>query len=247
MDGGEESRDSEGATVANPDQPYIDWILAAFARPGTPEKPRKTQVGLAKALGVGQAQISRMINGKRRLKHWEISKAAEYLEELPPLVQVSTASPLAAESLTVKYAPVRGECAGGRWMEYEVGDDTYETIPIVPTRFSALEQFAFRVRGNSMDKAKILDGDYVICVPYFDARAGLTHGDTVVVERRRGGLYERTCKRLELRPDGVVALISQSSDPHNAEPLLQLRVNGHADDGVEIEVTGLVIGRYAPI
>lgn len=249
----EESRDDEGATVANPDQPYIDWIAAALARPAAPNRPKKTQTGLGKALGIGQAQISRLLQGKRRLKHWEIIKVADYLQEPPPdiyrSVDANQSQPnlLAREPLTVNYAAVRGECAGGRWLEYEVGDDTYETVPLVPTKFVRLEQFAYRIRGNSMDKAKILDGDYVICVPYFDARASLTDGDIVVVERRRAGLYERTCKRLELRPEGVAALISQSSDPKNAEPLLEVRLDGRADDGVEIEVTGLVIGRYSSI
>lgn len=131
-------------------------------------------------------------------------------------------------------------------MEYEIGDPAFESVPVVPTRFPALDQFAFRVSGASMDKAKILDGDYVVCVPYFMARTVLTDGDIVVVERRRGGLYERTCKQLEAQPGGAIALCSRSTDPRFAEPLL---VSGdlHQDDGVEVEVVGLVVGKYSPL
>lgn len=251
---GEESRDDEGATVTNPDQPYIEWILAALARPSADGRRKKTQLGLSRALGIDHAQVSRMLRGKRRLKHWEIAKVAEYLEEPAPDIRGAPAfhkkketGSLAYVTVTVSNVPVRGECAGGRWLEYELGDNDFETVPVVPTKYPQLEQFAFRVRGNSMDRAKIIDGDYVVCVPYFEARANLTHGDIVVVERRRGGLYERTCKRLEVRPDGSTALVSQSNDPKSADPLLELQANSHADDGVEIEVVGLVIGRYSPL
>ncbi|MDP2354599.1 MAG: S24 family peptidase [Beijerinckiaceae bacterium] len=238
--------------MANPDQPYIDWIKAALARKVSPDGRRLTQTGISKAIGIDHAQVSRMLDGKRRLKHWEIAKIAAYLgEPVPNLVGAPQAAsetghlPLAENRSKVISVPVRGECAGGRWMEYDLGDSTYDDVPVVPTRFGGLEQFAYRVHGASMDKVKILDGDYVVCVPYFDARARLTDGDVVVVERRRGGLYERTCKSLELRAGGIAALVSQSNDPRHADPLLELPLNGEFDEGLEIEVVGLVVGRYS--
>jgi SOS-response transcriptional repressor LexA len=243
-----DSPPDRGDALANPDEPYIAWIRSGLKRRG-PGGARLTQIGMAKFLGVDHAVVTRLLQGKRRLKHWEIQKIAEYLGSPPPPVASflsNSVESVAKDSPPLKYVSVRGECAGGRWMEYEVGDPTYETVPVVPTKFTALEQFAFRVRGGSMDRAKILDGDYVICVPYFMARAALTDGDVVVVERRRGGLYERTCKVVELRPGEGVALASRSSDPRHADPLLI--VNGESqDDGTEIEVVGLVIGRYSPI
>jgi SOS-response transcriptional repressor LexA len=246
-----DSAPDKGEPVANPDEPYIAWIRSGLKRRG-PKGERLTQIGMARALGVDHAVVTRLLKGERRLKHWEISKIAAYLGLSPPNIlgadepaQNETAQ-LASAPVPLNYVSVRGECAGGRWMEYEVGDPTYETVPVVPTKFSTLEQFAFRVRGGSMDKAKILDGDYVICVPYFMARAALTNGDIVVVERRRAGLYERTCKVVEVRPGAGVALASRSSDPRHADPLLIVNGDSHEDE-TEVEVVGLVIGRYSPI
>lgn len=247
--GPHDSLEQPSSTVANPDQPYIDWIRAALARKVSRDGRKLTQLGIAEAIGATHPVVTRLLKGERRLKHWEIPKIAAYLGEPPPdIVRNRTdPEPLANLTETVKHVAVRGECAGGRWLEYEIGDDTYEAVPTVPTKYTSLEQFAFRVRGNSMDRSKILDGDYVICVTYFDARMAITDGDIVVVERRRAGLYERTCKIVRRRPDGQIALESNSHDPRLAEPLLEVRPNGEADDGVEIEIVGLVVGRYSPL
>jgi SOS-response transcriptional repressor LexA len=183
----------------------------------------------------------------------EIKKAARYLGSPPPddanMAQVSTAqkklSSFVEPETSVRYVGVRGETAGGRWVEYELGDAIYPDIPVVPGPYSSLEQVAYRVRGNSMDKARILDGDFVICVPYFDARTAMTDGDIVVVERRRAGLYERTCKVLEVRP-GHASLVPYSTDPRHEGPLF-ITGGPQEDDGTEIEIVGLVIGKYAPI
>lgn len=242
------NEDLDGAIVANPDQPYIDWIVAALESKRGPDGKRLTRRGLSKVLGVSEPVVTRLLAGDRRLMHYEIPKIAQYLGEPPPQITSGTNSPpatLAPTQFIVKHVPVRGETAGGLWVEYIVGDDTYEHVPVVPTKYADLEQFAYRVRGNSMDKAKILDGDYVVCVPYFMARSQLQDGDIVVVERRRAGLYERTCKCLEVKPNGASALVSRSNDPRHAEPLFTVG-DGQADD-IEIEIVGLVVGRYSPL
>lgn len=247
--GGDNSPETGDIGVAHPDQVYIDWLLAALDDAG--QKARgKNKSGLADALGINPSAITRLLHGQRRIRPDEIQKAARYFGlAIPDLGQKSTDGAEKTLYQTVKtqlrLAPVLGEAAAGRWMEYEVGDLEGATVPYVPTRFVELEQTAYKIVGDSMNLAKILDGDYVICVPYFMARASLSDGDIVIVERRRAGLYERTCKQLETRP-AEVALCSRSTNPKFSDPII-VPFDHHSDDGVEVEVVGLVVGRYSPI
>lgn len=94
-----------------------------------------------------------------------------------------------------------------------------------------------------MDKLRIYDGDYVVCVPYFDARRYPTQDDVVVVERRRGPTIERTVKQLALTAEGC-ELWPRSHDPRFQTPLAVNRQGeGAESDGTTIEITGLVIFR----
>ena len=109
-------------------------------------------------------------------------------------------------------------------------------------RDAALEQRAYRVVGTSMNKARLFDGDYVITVPYFMARAGVAHKDLVVVERRRSGAVERTVKEVEIAGKSCL-LCPRSDDPRFQDPF---PCEGPHADGTEIEIIGLVIGSFTP-
>lgn len=109
-----------------------------------------------------------------------------------------------------------------------------------------VEQFAFKVVGSCMDKLRIADGDFVVCVPFWVARTMPADGDVVVVERRRGHLTERTCKQVKTTADGV-DLWPRSTDPRFNAPISLKRDLSPTEPGTEVEIVGLVIGRYAPI
>lgn len=143
--------------------------------------------------------------------------------------------------------PVRGNTACGVWAENgRFFDQEYPPIPAVPTKHKSVEQFAFRVIGMCMDKLRILDGDFVVCVPYWIARAGATDGDVVVIERKRGHVTERTCKQIAVNGNRL-ELWPRSSDPQ-FQPVIMPNQNDPLDEtGAEIEIVGLVIGRYAAI
>jgi SOS-response transcriptional repressor LexA len=154
----------------------------------------------------------------------------------------------AAEPARVIAAPVRGIAEASTWREYEDFDyDTIDPVPTLPGKWAHLEQFAYKVSGPSMDKAGILDGTFVVCVPYFQARAGTSDGDVVVVERRRGPAVERTVKRLKI-VGGQFELWPESTHPRWQSPIV-VTPNGamHEGDGTTVEIVGLVIGRYAPM
>lgn len=150
-----------------------------------------------------------------------------------------------------KSAHVVGETAAGRWLEAEIWDESkYEPVPFVPTRYSNLEQRAYRVIGPSMDERGIHDGMFVITVQYWEVRTQPQDGDIVIVERRRdGGLVERTVKEIVIRPDRI-ELTPRSTDERYKEPFViprDARGAHKLSEHLEIEIICLVIGCYSPI
>lgn len=147
----------------------------------------------------------------------------------------------------VRLIPVRGTVAAGLWFEHDdLSDGTFDPVPIIPTRFSTAEQFAFKVSGPSMDLRRIFSGDYIVCVPYWVVRARPKSGDIVVVERREGQRTERTCKEVQVVPSGI-ELWPRSSDKRFQEAIaIRQDKDSRATGGMQIEIIGLVIGVYSP-
>lgn len=148
----------------------------------------------------------------------------------------------------VQVVAVRGKIQAGVWHEFEDFDGAgLQPVPTVPGRWYAYEQFAFQVAGDSVNKLRIFDGDFVICAHYWQARGAMTDGDIVAVERRRGPSVERTVKRLKVISETSFELWPESTNPRHQEPI-RVEQNGpaHEEDGTTVEIVGLVIGRWAP-
>ena len=60
------------------DEIIISWIREGLRRPG------KTQAGLAAALGIDRAQVTRLLQGRRELKQREVRTVEDYLEAEAP-------------------------------------------------------------------------------------------------------------------------------------------------------------------
>lgn len=228
---------------------YADWIRRGLARPG------KTRSGLAKAAGVHVSQVTHWLAGRRHIKAHQLERIARYLELAPPAAYAETHInnlPLSNNAYidpghaSVTYVPIVGETAAGIWREEDVTPQLTDapTIPVIPLDYPVSQQFAYRVIGNSMNKRRIWDGDYVVCVPYFEKRAELTEGDLVVVQRRDGHLVERTLKIIHVTPTGYELQPSSTEPGHKT---ITIPRNFEPEDGVEIEVVGFAVGRYAPL
>lgn len=152
-----------------------------------------------------------------------------------------------AEQKTVKSVDVRGITKAGSWVEiedFENEDFLGAKIPSVPGEWEHLDQFAYKVSGSSMDADRIFDGDYVICVNYFDARGRLHDGDCVVVERYKNSAVERSVKIVELH--GKEAHFCPRSTNPAFKPIVVKRESINAEDcPVEVRVVALVIGVFA--
>lgn len=213
---------------------------------------------LAKKVGCTPAEIW-------RLTKWPDPKgrrmSAKWAERLAPELGVNPGdllfSDLEAQIQELGWHPdkepktrlikVRGEAAAGRWLERDdIYDDETPMISSVVGQFPGLLQFAYKVSGNSMNQKRICGGDYVICVPYYDARPSIQRGDIVVIERSNGQMTERTIKEIQIG-DQCWELWPRSNDPNYQKPLKMPFDDGTADDGTSVEIVGLVIGVFTPL
>lgn len=96
-----------------------------------------------------------------------------------------------------------------------------------------------------MELERILDGDYVICVPYFEARTGYVDGDRVVIERTRGDLTERSVRQIEVRGNHL-RFCTRSVGPSLKPATAEARESLVEEDGTQIKVCGLIVGRWSP-
>jgi len=209
----------------------------------------KTQVGLAAALGLPHTRINEMIKGKRELQTREISTFAKFLEMSEQGV-ISAFSGSDTDNFTLnvgppvrldKSAPVKGEVAAGVWLEHEfMDDDKYPPVAASTNpRYSDIEQYALRVKGDSMDKY-VKDGDHVICIDFAATGEAVPEDNKVVVVRReRAGTIEHSLKRVRRLGNGDYELWPESNNPLFQKPLDM----AHNDAGTTVIITGLVIGR----
>lgn len=150
------------------------------------------------------------------------------------------------DAVAVKRVPVVGQIAASTWIKpKEFPNMEQAPVAVISGLFDGLEQFAYRVTDSSVDIERIFEGDYVICVRYFDARVAFTDGDIVVVKKWRGDVVEVTCKKLILTKDGI-DLIQRSTDPEFTQTVHVKAGANVADDGEPLEIAGLVIGTFTP-
>lgn len=206
------------------------------------EKHGWNQHELAKALEVTQPSVSRWLSGA--------DPRGETREKIRELLRedYSTVTSTAGEKTTTRGISVKGQAAAGLWFdEGAVDESVYGEIPIAIARYATIEQSAYRVMGDSMDKLGFLDGSFVITVDYWKVRAAIQDGDTVVVEQRDGGRIERTVKVVAITPDSY-RLEARSNNPKWAGSAIVIpRVNADMADDRSTEIVGLVIGNYRPV
>ena len=232
------------------------WLKEALAFSGLSgaELARRMTARLGRSIDRAAVQKMQLDAKPRRIKADEMIAISEITGFAPPSThQVESElddlyAPNGANSLirqsAVAQVHIRGSVQAGTWNEFDEYQDTdMETVPTVMGKWAGYEQFAYKITGPSMNQARIFDGDFVVCVPYFLAAKGHKTGDLVVVERRRGGLVERTVKQVDFS-NGDCKLWPRSDDPRFQLPI---PCKGPEPDGTEIEIIGLVIWVCRPL
>ncbi|WP_163006083.1 LexA family protein [Methylobacterium brachiatum] len=158
--------------------------------------------------------------------------------------QPSTAEHIKNE---VRLAPVVGTAAAGIWFSFDAPPQVEpEPVPYVPCRYPDLAQTAYKVVGSSMNRRNVHDGDFVVTVPYWEARMAPVAGDIAVIERSRdGGLVELTIKEIEVTRESV-RLVPRSTEPEYQDVVTIPRtMRPEMYEGITI--VGLVVGKFSTI
>ncbi len=112
----------------------LGWILIGLKTPG------KTRAGIARALGLKPPQITRLLQGTRRLKADEVQKIATYLGVDPPKTipvtkMFNDEKPLTADQKTAKIKQNAAELIGlygqGPATEQQIGWLAFEIQQLV--------------------------------------------------------------------------------------------------------------------
>lgn len=209
----------------------IEWIRAGL------EKPGKSRVGLAKALGRSPSVVTHLLDGRRALKVREIVTIANYLECFPPLDE----GQLRDSTPTLRYLAVTGEVAGGVWSEPQLEFERIETRVPVDPQWPAEGMYLLRVRGTSINR-RAQDGDFVVCLDVFAAPRKFRIGDWVIAERQRNGLVETTVKRVGTQ-DGALVLFPDSTDPRFQDAIY---LTDGDEENAEVQVRAFVLQFLKP-
>lgn len=120
----------------------VGWIRDGLKKPG------KTQKGLADALHLDPAAISRLLDGNRQLKASEIEPARAYLDA-PPNAGRHRQESRGAESNNVSLKVMgMAECGPDGWSLWN--GDVIETIPRPANLASVPNAYAVYISGDSM-------------------------------------------------------------------------------------------------
>ena len=205
-----------------------EWIRIGLAQTGNSGK------GLARALGVHDSVVSRMLRGRRRIKPHEIPIIAKYLgmdppnNSVPSLAKDGGKGAFKSTQLANKI-PIVGIMSTSTWREEGGVLLDRATIPVADPRLKGFDQYA-------LEHEQGPPGRYAIFIDYFAYRPRPLDGDTVLVRRHRNGLVQEFIRVIRLVADGV-RLIS----PDNDKDVLAYPANNGAE---QIEIRGLLVARY---
>lgn len=199
------------------------------------------QARLAKALKASQPSVSRWLKGQDPR-----GAVRDRIRELIGDDRITVSSTVGID-VEVRRVAVMGRVGAGLWFdEGEIDESVYGDIPVIPGRYASLEQKAYKVTGDSVDKLGIFDGSFVITIDYWMVRAIIQDGDIVVVEKRDGGKIERTVKVAVITPTEF-RLEARSTNPKwDGVAIIIPRKKADPADDRTIEVIGLVIGDFRP-
>ncbi|MGR3839714.1 MAG: LexA family protein [Cognatishimia sp.] len=189
-----------------------------------------------RAFGWNQSTYIQHENGKRNVPRSKITQYARtFRVSAGWLLSGEGKGPAgSADKRRLRFQEVQiiGAVQAGAWrevMEWDLADQYAEYVP-ESRRYPGLPRFGLEVAGDSMDQ-KFDDGWKVICVRFSDLGRSPRDKDYIVCQRvDPSGAIEATLKRLNIREDGAMWLLPESTNPE----YLPIRLGALADYGDEI-------------
>ncbi|MFM2005149.1 MAG: hypothetical protein RLZZ09_804 [Pseudomonadota bacterium] len=227
---------------------------------GIPEKIKElrrnsglSQPELAKKANVSQQLISQIENGKNlTTKHLPaIARALGVsVSEIDPAYAPEPSSLGPAIALSGATPDFGGYVQAGTWLPVDeyFQQDGYEVPAFVMRQpgYAKVRQYAYLVRGDSMNEAGIEDGMWIVAADandYVEHFGETESGDLAVVERTRaqGAEREMTVKEIRYYRDRT-ELVPRSTNPEH-RPII-VPHNSAPEDGVEVRIVGVVLTAF---
>lgn len=205
-----------------------DWIKAELRR------QKKTQAGLAKALGRDKSVVSKMLQGKRRILASDIEKISAFLGGRP----VPSTGAIAPRTERVQPVTVTGGLAVGTWRERDL-EPAIGThfVPWVPDpAYFGMQQYARLV--ETSHSPHVERGDYAIFVSFSALNRPPQDRDLVHCARVQNGLEEHTLRRV-VRHDGQMHLVLEHEP--QASPAVIWSPSSRS-----VRILGLFLGAFRP-
>lgn len=213
----------------------------------TGEGWRKYEAGMAKAIFSPETQLrltaaigatpEMLIDERARLSGDDVSNKLARIGEGERMSWAQARAP----ELTL--LPIRDSVQAGAWlMVDDLRQDEPASYPAArDPRFPHAGQWLAPVRGDSVNKLNIVDGDLVHLVDAIEIGYYPRTGDVVEVERLRFGGQERelTLKQIEVTAEGVM-LWPRSTNPRWQSPI-ELLADTNAGEEIEVRIRALVL------
>lgn len=186
---------------------HVSWIREGLKKAG------RNQSDLARLLEVDPSQITRMMQGGRKLSPDEAILIAEFLRLPIP----SSALKLARAGNKLRGVKVVGMLSSGLWRDARapISDVPDAVGAVIDDRYPVEEQTAYRVVSEPAMSSRLQAGDFVIVVPFSRYRSRPLPGDIVVRELRREELLSHTLVRCTR--DGLFDMMTGEAAPDDSE------------------------------
>lgn len=214
------------------------------------------QHDLAEVIGRDRSVVSRMLSGL-------IPIPLDRVSPIACLLEASEEEVLKAAGLELKSSkerdlpnghyrlPVSHFAQANVFSENNAVKTKSPKEAIIRLKESALSEHVFlvEVRGNSMKKADLVDGDIAICLPIEHYPSDLKEGDRLLIRVADGyGNFETSFRELRISEDGRKYLWHCSDEPEFAKPDLfpstsvSGLVDGEAQKG-HVSIDSFCLGR----
>lgn len=227
---------------------WFERLKRAIEDDGRPAKE------ISLAAGLGQNYVQQMLKKEQPPKIETLEKLLTALgPKAEAFVRDAIKSTLGAPVAVSGRPAYGGVIQAGAFLAVDDFNQDPEPVPNFVTYYSGLRnvrQYAWKVRGNSMDRSGILDGMWVVGADagdYAEHHGDIENGELVVVERTRdqGAERELTVKEIRYYRDRY-ELHPNSSDATHRPIIVPHDLSANAN-GEEVRVLAVVLASFSDL
>lgn len=233
-----------------------NWLQTALDKVGMSQAELAREMTKLLGRSIDRAAVNKIALSKRTLKADEAFAIVRLTGAELPETMTSGLPPEGYDLNLGKGVPIPpgrmlfgGKVSAGYFLsvdEFNQDLENFQVPPSIPRHpgYPQLQQTAYLAVGDSMDKAGILDGMWVVAASYadwIDKIGELDNGNRVIVQRTRAGgsEIERTVKEVQFARLGM-RLVPRSSNPVHKEFFIDLDVDADSDTE-EVGIIGVVL------